>query len=286
MSDLQEPAPTTQEAVKAKSHEGDEGEQVLSRASWVKYRLSTQETHGFSSGMTIKRMFVIWETPTSRRTRQNRKKPLTRCYAATSPTRGEVKELNFLANFHKRIPHVISSGIDRIWEVRLNTLKREGLMLDKIIKNCFSLGVSSLVLLDSCYAGLPAPTLHPILVKVEDCLKKNESTAGQGQCLQEELKDWDTELNKVYTQLMGTLTPQKVKDSLKTSQQAWLSFRDKEFAFLRAYYNQQQGTIWSIVAGKALAAIVKDRVKELYETLESVDMSGDSSKNYTFEIPS
>jgi|GEM_PF-538053 len=159
-------------------------------------------------------------------------------------------------------------------------------MPHKIIQYCFSLGLSSLALLVPCHAGLPPATLHPILVKVEDCLKKNESTAGQNQCLQEELKDWDTELNKVYTQLMGTLTSQKIKDSLKASQQAWLTFRDKEFAFLRAYYSQQQGTIWSIVAGKALAAIVKDRVKELYETLESLDMSGDSSKNYTFENPS
>jgi uncharacterized protein YecT (DUF1311 family) len=154
-------------------------------------------------------------------------------------------------------------------------------MLDKAIKHCFPLAVSSLTLLAPCHA-----TLHPILVKAEDCLKKNESTTGQDRCLQEELKDWDVELNKVYTQLMGTLTSQKVKDSLKASQQAWLSFRDQEFAFLRAYYSQQRGTIWSIVTGKALAALVKDRVKELYEILESVDMSGGSSKNYTFERPS
>lgn len=159
-------------------------------------------------------------------------------------------------------------------------------MLDKLIKNRFVLGLSlcSLIsMLSPGYAGLPPSTLHPILIKVEECLKKNESTAGQDQCLQDELKDWDTELNKVYNQLMGTLTTQKVKDSLKTSQQAWLSFRDQEFAFLRAYYSQQDGTIWSIVAGKMLADIVKDRVKELYKTLESLDMAGDNSKNYSFE---
>jgi len=159
-------------------------------------------------------------------------------------------------------------------------------MLCKTIKNRVLVGSSLCVLISiisPCYAGLPSPALHPILVKAEDCLKKNESTAGMDQCLQEELKDWDTELNKVYNQLMGTLTTQKVKDSLKTYQLAWLSFRDQEFAFLRAYYSQQEGTVWAIVAGKMLADVVKDRVKELYKTLESLDISGDSSKNYLFE---
>jgi uncharacterized protein YecT (DUF1311 family) len=143
----------------------------------------------------------------------------------------------------------------------------------------------NLMLTTSCFARLSPPTLHPILLKGEECREKNQTTMGIQYCYQIEREEWDKELNKIYKKLLDEIQTPNTKEALKNAQRAWMAFRDQELEFLRHYYREREGTIWSIVAGRIIVNIVKDRVKELYETLESVDMAGDSSKNYIFEVP-
>ena len=121
--------------------------------------------------------------------------------------------------------------------------------------------------------------LVPVTVKAEEehaidrrlgaCIDKDYSTAGMLNCLDEAYIMWDKELNAVYQGLRGLLNPRQ-KDALKTSQRAWLAYRDAEFETIELIYGSLDGTMWSLAARDDKVGLLRSRVLELSVYLESL----------------
>lgn len=102
----------------------------------------------------------------------------------------------------------------------------------------------------------------PIDVQLDHCLQDTtgETTAGMRECVFLAYQAWDAELNKVYNELMGQLSPESQK-ALRASQRAWLAFRDAQFKLNnRIYFEELQGTMYYVTAGSCNMDLVKRRV--------------------------
>ena len=89
---------------------------------------------------------------------------------------------------------------------------------------------------------------HPIDTDTEACLDKDSSTAGMITCLDEAIKSWDAELNRVYKALQSELNANAQKE-LKEAQRQWIKYRDAEFEAIGALYRSIYetmggGTMW------------------------------------------
>lgn len=102
--------------------------------------------------------------------------------------------------------------------------------------------------------------------KYQECLsdKNNLTTAGITNCTNQAAEDWDTELNKIYKELLSKLTPEG-KQSLKAAQRQWIKFRDKEYQFISDMYNRIkfQGTMYIPVRAKEVLTVTKRRALKL-----------------------
>ncbi|EDN69834.1 conserved hypothetical protein, secreted [Beggiatoa sp. PS] len=110
---------------------------------------------------------------------------------------------------------------------------------------------------------------HPIDIKNEACLEKNQTTMGMIKCEDQAINLWDAELNRVYKALRSKLNT-KAKAQLQTAQRQWMKYRDAEFATIDAIYSSMDGTIWRVVATGARTEIVKQRVLLLTGYLEDL----------------
>ena len=101
-------------------------------------------------------------------------------------------------------------------------------------------------------------------------IEKNGSTAGQLQALDMGYKLWDAELNKQYKKLFTKLKGQE-REALTTSQKAWITFRDREFATISKIYDKMQGTMYIPMRLWAKVNLVKQRAQELTRYVELLD---------------
>jgi len=152
-----------------------------------------------------------------------------------------------------------------------------------------------------CEAGLPKRTTHPLVLKENECTKNAKNSMEIRACREQSAKDWDLELNRIYGQILKHIELSeksakeekdfdqakfvKARKSLIESQRAWIAFREKEKSFLLKYYDYESGSIWPLEYQNMVKEITVSRVRDLYRILESKDMSGDDSKNYSFDIP-
>jgi len=79
---------------------------------------------------------------------------------------------------------------------------------------------------------------------------------------------WDSELNRVYKELIGQLS-QADRKYLQESQQAWLKYRDLDakFFWTDSMYGSQ-GTAGPVMASDSGRQLVKDRVCQLKTYLD------------------
>lgn len=93
---------------------------------------------------------------------------------------------------------------------------------------------------------------HPIDIQLEYCINLNHTTVGMNTCVVEAMSMWDKEMNKVYKELISTLSV-KQKVALKKSQVVWLKYRNEESVFLDNFYGDFQGMMWiNILSGDKL----------------------------------
>ena len=104
--------------------------------------------------------------------------------------------------------------------------------------------------------------LHPIEVKMNNCIDKNPSTHGVTGCLDTAYTEWDAELNKFYKLLTGIVDPTQ-KNALRDAERAWLAYRDKEFALLELLYKSKEGTMFQPMLMYDKVTVVKKRALEL-----------------------
>ena len=82
-----------------------------------------------------------------------------------------------------------------------------------------------------------------------------------------EFKIADSQLNKVFQQLLSRLNDKSQSQKLKVSQRAWLKFRDSYAEFEASFY--EGGTIQIQFHTNFLTKMTQARTKELQETLET-----------------
>jgi uncharacterized protein YecT (DUF1311 family) len=113
---------------------------------------------------------------------------------------------------------------------------------------------------------------NAIDISESKCLDKNDiSNAEMCNCTIKARESWDKELNKYYG-LLKTKLPKEAFEILKESQKQWMSYRDKEYAFIsKFYYEIKEGTMWYAVAEDKKKEIVKARAVELEEYYEMLD---------------
>jgi len=127
----------------------------------------------------------------------------------------------------------------------------------------------ALILLVIC--PVLAQDKHPIDVQLSKDIEKNSSTHGMVEAYGKALKSWDNELNKQYQKLMAGLDA-KGKASLKDSQRAWISYRDKEILNIGEFYSKVEGTMFRTISAAAITNLTKNRALSLSYMAEFVDI--------------
>lgn len=86
------------------------------------------------------------------------------------------------------------------------------------------------------------------------------STAEMQTCADKLYQAADAELNRVYRQLASKLSTSR-REKLKTAQQAWIAFRDKNAAFAASVV--EGGTMYPILEISELTTMTKQRTEQL-----------------------
>ncbi len=105
----------------------------------------------------------------------------------------------------------------------------------------------------SLIASLPA-------VQAADCDSLNTQSA-INQCISEQYKSSDAELNKLYKEIGNRLKDDKdALIAMRTAQRAWVSFRDAECDF--AAIHSQGGSIHSMLITSCRTELTQVRIKD------------------------
>lgn len=110
------------------------------------------------------------------------------------------------------------------------------------------------------------------LILLEKQYEKNMavdySTTGMVIATNDYYDELDKVLNKVYKELMATLTPDE-KIALRDSQRAWIKFREKEVAFSADLYSKKEGTIYRLFTPANRISLMKNRIMDLIDYLSA-----------------
>jgi uncharacterized protein YecT (DUF1311 family) len=103
------------------------------------------------------------------------------------------------------------------------------------------------------------------------CMEEQFTSSGMRNCAVKPRQEWDAELNRYYKLLLSGLSAEG-QTVLREAQREWVKPRDKQFAFMVAFYTQEkEGTMWHPVAESKMMEVVKRRslaLKAFYNTLE------------------
>lgn len=106
--------------------------------------------------------------------------------------------------------------------------------------------------------------------KKDPCEKANESgiTVDLVECSLKQLAEADTELNKVYRQLVSRLGDKTWEMKLRTAQQAWIKYRDANCDYVSEFSGG--GSASGFEYNFCLADMTTARAKELHEMLNKI----------------
>lgn len=107
--------------------------------------------------------------------------------------------------------------------------------------------------------------------RLANCQQQAVSTLDNIQCYEAASKAWDSELNKQYRLLLAGQSSE-AQAALKNAQRAWISYRDSYFLAMNRFYQQQQGTVWVLVASESKLNVIKEKARDLYRLRESTHM--------------
>lgn len=135
---------------------------------------------------------------------------------------------------------------------------------------CRSFILAMFIVAFTCNISAAAETKHRIEITHDNCIKVNSTTAGMLECSSFAYRQWDHELQTVYSDLMSKLN-EEGKKSLREAQRAWIKFRDTEFKWLDTFYSKVDGTMWLVIHASDRGAIVKARVMQLKGMLDTAE---------------
>jgi uncharacterized protein YecT (DUF1311 family) len=107
-------------------------------------------------------------------------------------------------------------------------------------------------------------TKDPIDTVLNACLNgpTGYSTVGQTECAAKAARAWESELNKIYGNLMRQLDPAS-QALLRTSQRQWLAFRQAERKFQAGPWTRDKGTLMGVTIALENVDVVRSRVSTL-----------------------
>lgn len=120
--------------------------------------------------------------------------------------------------------------------------------------------------------GLATQPGENIDKQLQACKLHANSTNDNAQCYSSATQQWDKELNQQY-QLLIKDQPPSVREKITAAQRSWLQYRDGYNEAISTYYQQQQGTIWRLVAAESKMNIIRDKAIDLYRLRVSTDLS-------------
>lgn len=103
---------------------------------------------------------------------------------------------------------------------------------------------------------------HPIDLHVNKCMEKDPSTHGTIACVNEGAEKWDAELNRAYGELMKLLD-RDGKAKLRSAQREWITFRDRHYDFIDAFYSKLSGTMYLQIRAADRLEIIRKRALAL-----------------------
>ncbi len=103
------------------------------------------------------------------------------------------------------------------------------------------------------------------------CQDKAVSTQDMLACNNQAIDGWNKALNRQY-QLLLKGQPEPVAEPIRQSQRDWVQYRDSYFSAMNAFYQQQEGTIWSIVASGRKLDVIRSKAIDLNQLLTSLNL--------------
>ncbi|MGK7244960.1 lysozyme inhibitor LprI family protein [Buttiauxella agrestis] len=137
-------------------------------------------------------------------------------------------------------------------------------MFKKVLILCLS--ITSL----SAYAGSIGQNIDSTLDK---CKMDAVSTIDSQNCYNSATKAWDKELGTQYNLLMKN-QPENVRVALRYSQRQWIKYRDSYNKGIEAFYQKEEGTIWSLVAAESKMNVIRDKALDLHRLRNSTNLGG------------
>ncbi|WP_367300337.1 lysozyme inhibitor LprI family protein [Hafnia alvei] len=132
------------------------------------------------------------------------------------------------------------------------------------------------IVLFSCSLSVHAKTPLGKDIDAALALCKNAASATQdiSDCYQTAMKAWDAELNKQYKSLLKDQS-EVAQAKLKIAQRGWVKYKDDYFLAINAFYQQEQGTVWGLVAAETKLNVIKEKAIDLDRLRRSTDLSGE-----------
>jgi uncharacterized protein YecT (DUF1311 family) len=116
-----------------------------------------------------------------------------------------------------------------------------------------------------------AEVKNPIDAELTACLAKDENypTAKMVECISVAASNWDKELNLTY-QILFKKLDSKAQENLKTSELAWIKYRDLEIKNIDSIFAKIPGTMYIPVKQDKILDLTRARTLELKSYLENL----------------
>ena len=130
------------------------------------------------------------------------------------------------------------------------------------------------LLLCSVSAHAKAPLGKDIDDSLARCKNVASATQAISSCYQTAMKAWDAELNNQYKLLLKDQSV-AAQEKLKIAQRGWVKYKDDYFLAINAFYQQEQGTVWGLVAAETKLNVIKEKAIDLDRLRHSTNLSGE-----------
>lgn len=120
-----------------------------------------------------------------------------------------------------------------------------------------------------CLAQQPGKNID---MQLQECKLHANSTQDNARCYSAAIQQWDGELNKQY-QLLINSQPESVRGNIKAAQRSWIQYRDSYNTAIASFYQQQQGSVWPLVAAETKMNVIRDKAIDLYRLRTSTDLA-------------
>jgi uncharacterized protein YecT (DUF1311 family) len=122
-----------------------------------------------------------------------------------------------------------------------------------------------------CLAQQPGEAIDK---QLQECKMQANTTVENSQCYAKATRQWDDELNNQYRLLLND-QPESVRQKIRAAQRSWIQYKESYNEAIAACYQQQQGSIWPLVAAETRMNVIRDKAIDLYKLRVSTNLAGE-----------